>query len=122
MDWKLFIEVATILTTGILTVSAIYWRLHYHQKETSNKITDHACTLKTHAEKLEKLENQNQEIQNIKPNMKCWMKELELKIEAKLSDRDNKSIRRLQRIEKILIRMDERLKTHATDELKKEVV
>lgn len=112
-DWKLVVQGVMLL----LTVSAIYWRLHYHQKGTGDKIIEHENKLFSHDEKITRHEL---DLIGLRAEMNCRIKELEFKIEEKLTENSNKLSRRLQRIEKILIKMDERSKTNATDELVKE--
>ncbi|MBN2157908.1 MAG: hypothetical protein JW807_00830 [Spirochaetes bacterium] len=112
-DWKLVVQGVMLL----LTVSAIYWRLHYHQKSTGDTIIEHDCELKEHEKKLS---DHDKEIAGLKSDMNVIIREIEYKIDKKLADRDAKFNRRLQRIEKILIRMDERLKTQAAGELVEE--
>ncbi len=113
IDPKLLLEGGMLLGTVI----AIYFRLHFHQKEIKKTTDEHTCEIRANAEHANRNDHA---IAALKLEMERRFNDFEKRIEKKLSENNNKIDRRLLRIEKILIKIDERMQTEAAASLMEE--
>lgn len=102
MDIRMIIELVGLLCTG----SALYWKMHYGQKEVKNTMLAHDAAL---------IECSNRIGEN-----ETKLAEFKIEVERRFHASEAKIERRLTRIEKILIKIDERLRTQAAGELVEE--
>ncbi|MCL2154059.1 MAG: hypothetical protein FWH53_00185 [Leptospirales bacterium] len=102
LNLNFWIQIGSFLLMG----SAIYWRMHYKTNELAKESKEHKTTI----ESLQKREDE-------------LFKEIayvQLEVEKRLNNSEKLLSKRLTRIEKILIRIDERMKFQATKDLEDE--
>lgn len=109
-DSKLLIQISTFILTG----SALYWKMHFTQKEVKNQ----ADRMEKNVKDLhDRIDGHDKEIADIKSRIQIKTHEFELKIEKRFADNSRVIGKRLDRMEKILIKIDERMCTKAAGQL-----
>ena len=109
-DTKLLIEIITFVLTG----SALYWKLHFTQKEVKKQADDMVSNVK---ECHDRIDGHDKAIADINSRIQIKTHEFELKIEKRFADNSRVIGKRLDRMEKILIKIDERMCTKAAGQL-----
>jgi len=99
MDLRLISEFVALM----LAVSALYWKMHYGQKEVRKTTQAHAVAIEECGDRI--CENEKA------------LADFKLEVERRFHASEAKIERRLMRIEKILIKIDERLGAQAAGEL-----
>ena len=109
-DAKLLIQIITFILTG----SALYWKLHFTQKEVVNQAERMEKSVK---DLHDRIDDHDRAIADINSRIQIKTHEFELKIEKRFADNSRVIGKRLDRMEKILIKIDERMCTKAAGQL-----
>lgn len=109
-DAKLLIQIIMFVLTG----SALYWKLHFTQKEVKSQADRMEKNVK---ECHDRIDGHDKAIADINSRIQIKTHEFELKIEKRFADNSRVIGKRLDRMEKILIKIDERMCTKAAGQL-----